>query len=197
MPPLADIDARERDAAGSVLMEAERQYRRELPGAPPPLEIESARWAAVAFFRACQFVVFRDLGEDQIDQALQLDCPAGDSPETHYSVDLTFRYLPDLLRLASRPSEGDPLVHRLRGWAARWPLSSVGIANVGPTSVGAIVGHPGLLSLYADRVLARCDASRLRNPRVRECVRELLGAFHELAPSLAAALEPDDDAKRS
>ncbi len=185
----AKLGARELHAASEVLAATERLYRQALPGTPPRLEIESARWAAVMFFRACQFVAFRDLGEDQMDQAFQPDCPGDGSASTHYSVDLVFRYLPDLINLARRPSEADPLVTRLRHWADQWPLSSVGMDGARPTAAEAVVGHPSLLCLYADRVTARGDLPRLADPRVREHVAQSLRVFPELAPPIAAALD--------
>lgn len=188
--PPAEIDLQGLGAADAVLAQTERQYRQELPGMPPRLAPESARWAAVMLFRACQFVVFRDLGEEEMDRAFQPECPGGDSVETHYSVDLTFRYLPDLLRLARSSAEGDPLVKRLRHWADRWPLSSVGISGTQPAPVEAVVSHPSLLCLYADRVIASGDVSRLVDSRVRQRVAESLGAFPDLAPAIAAALKP-------
>jgi hypothetical protein len=139
--------------------------------------------------RACQAVAFRDLGEAEIAGALGTACPGDDSPATHYSVDLTFRYLPDLLKLARSASEGDPLVSRLARWAGQWPLSSVGIAGAKPGRVEAIAGHPCLLWLYVDRIMARRDTSRLVDPRVRDCVRESLGMFPELAPEMVSALQ--------
>ena len=165
------------------------QYQQELPGTPPPLAPQAAGWGAVMFYRACQFVAFRDLGEADMAHAFAPACPGDDSPATHYSVDLTFRYLPDLLKLAQSASQCDPLVSRLACWAEQWPLSSVGIAGVKPLRVEAVVGHPCLLRLYVDRIVTRRDTSRLTHPRVRDCVRESLGMFPELAPEMASALQ--------
>lgn len=190
VPFQANLGPEDMRAADLVLVETERQYRQELPGTPPGLAIESARWAAVMFFRACQFVAFRDLGEEEMDRAFQPECPGGNAPETHYSVDLTFRYLPDLLRLARSPAEGDPLMKRLRHWADRWPLSSVGVSRTQPGPVEAVVRHPSLLCLYGDRVITSNDVSRLVDSRVRQRVAESLGAFPELAPAIAAAMKP-------
>ena len=179
-----------------VLAAFETQYKRELPGEPPPLAPAAARWGAVMFHRACQFAVFRDLGEAEMARALAAECPGDDSPATHYSVDLTFRYLPDLLKLRGAPSQRDPLVSRLTRWADQWPLSSVGVAGAKPLRVEAIVGHPCLLRLYVDRVIARRDASRLSHPRVCDCVRESLGIFPELAPEMASALGAGEPERR-
>ena len=50
-------------------------------------------------------VILKDyqLGEAEIAHALSPECPADGSAASHYSVDLTFRYLPDLLKLAHAP----------------------------------------------------------------------------------------------
>lgn len=189
VPSWGEIDAQELCAAERLLAEIEGQHRPAWPGSPPRLAVEPARWAAVLFFRACQFVAFRDLGEQAIQQTFQPECPGEDSAATHYSVDLTFRYLPDLLRLARTPAEGDPLIEHLRHWADRWPLSSVGIAGAQPVNVDAVVDHPSLLGMYADRIIARGDLSRLGDLRVRQRVAESLGGFPELAPPVAAALQ--------
>ena len=43
-------------------------------------------------------------------EQLSVPCPQKASPAVCYSVDLTFRFLPDLTRLARAASEDDPLV---------------------------------------------------------------------------------------
>jgi hypothetical protein len=187
--PNDDTSEKELRAMDEVLMAFETQYRQDLPGTPPPLAHEAARWGAVMLYRACQFAAYRDLGEAEIAHALGAACPGDDSPATHYSVDLTFRYLPDLVKLARSTAEGDPLMSRLAHWAEQWPLSSVGIADAKPSQVEAIVNHPCLLRLYVDRIMARRDTSRLANPRVRDCVRESLGMFPEMAPEMASCLQ--------
>ena len=192
-----DISEKELREMDEVLAAFETQYKQELPGAPPPLAREAARWAAVMLFRVCQFVAFRDLGESDMTEALGPACPGDDCPATHYSVDLTFRYLPDLVKLAHSASEGDPLVLRLARWADQWPLSSVGIAGVKPQGVAAVLGHPCLLRLYVDRIMVRRDRSRLSQACVRDGVRESLGMFPELAPEMASALQTIDPERES
>jgi len=185
----ADVSEKELCELDQRLATFEAQYREELPGVPPPLVPEAARWGALMFFRACQFVAFRDLGAAEIDRTLGGACPGDDLPAVHYSVDLTFRYLPDLARLARNASQGDPLLAALARWADQWPLSSVGIAGARHAAVEAIAGHPCLLRLYVDRVISRRDTSRLADCRVRDGVREALGAFPELAAEMASPVE--------
>jgi hypothetical protein len=160
----------------------------EFPSVIPPLAPAAARWAAELFYRACQFTVYRDLGPEKIAAALAAPCPPAQAASRHVSVDLTFRFLPDLYRLAHATSPDDPLCERLRTWAAEWPLSSVGVADVNPPHIDDVLEHAGLRTLYVDRIIARRDRSRLSEPRVRQAVLAAVGSYHELAADLAGAL---------
>jgi hypothetical protein len=103
-------------------------------------------------------------------------------------VDLTFRCLPSLVKMARSAAPSDPLLTHLARWAVEWPLSSVGMAVAGAIEIGPWTSDPCLLGLYVDRVIARGDASRLTNLQVREAVQQALGLFPELAPKMAAAI---------
>jgi hypothetical protein len=177
----AEEELREADA---VLARFEPEYRRDLPGEPPPLHAPAARWAAVKLCDACRFVVFRDLGEEQMERLAATPSFVGEPASIHYSVDLTFRYLPDVIRQTRAAAEEDPLVQHLLAQAQRWPLSSVGVAGVEKVRIDEFVGHACLLRMYVDRILARRDNARMEDPRVREAVKEAVGMFRELAPAI-------------
>ncbi len=188
VPRPAGISDTELRAADGVLSAFEQEYRQELPATPPPpppLCLPAARWAATMLYQACQFVAFRDADEETVARTLAVACPHGDPAAVHYSVDLTFRYLPGLIKLARSASERDPLLAHLARWAVQWPLSSVGMADVGPLQIGPWARDPCLLGLYVDRVIALRDASRLSDPQVRDAVQQAVGLFPELAPELA------------
>jgi hypothetical protein len=208
--PLSEAELSE---AEDTLAGFEVPYRQELPGTPPPLSLPAARWGAAMFYRACQFVAYRDVDAERIAEVLesgdeksvagspeeryfrgakgdnQRDIARGELPSLHYSVDLTFRYLPDLVKLAKIAAEQDPLLDQLLRWGAEWPLSSVGMALPAAPVIDGFAGDGCLLRLYVDRILARRDTARLADRRVREAVRQALGAFPELAPEMAAAVE--------
>jgi hypothetical protein len=169
------VPADELRAAENTLVELEAVYRLDLPGEAPPLAIDAARWAAVSLFYACQFAAFRNAGEEMIAAALGSPVPAAEAASQHYSVDLTFRFLPDLLRLARSDAEGDPLLVYLRQWAVAWPLSSVGLPEAAPSSLEPIVNHPCLFGIYCDRILARNDRSRRGEPRIEEAIAQAVG----------------------
>ena len=180
---IADSDGLE---AEQILADFERQYRLDLPGEPPPLSAPAAVWAATMLCEACRFVAFRDLGQEAMGVLVQRPNLSADPPSLHYSVDLTFRFLPDVIKQAQTASGQDPLVEHLLQLARQWPLSSVGVAGVADVNVDAVVGHPCLLRMYADRIIATRDWTRLIAPRVREAVQCAVGLFPELAPGFPA-----------
>jgi hypothetical protein len=189
--PGADLEDAPTEA-DELLAAIERDYRRDLPGEAPAFSLPAARWGATTLLRACQCLSFRDLDEAQTAAAFATDCPEPSNPATHYSVDLTLRFLPDVARLARGANPSDPLVEQLRVFGGQWPLSSVGMPGVVPASIAAVVEHPCLLALYVDRVIAAVDVSRLSDPRVTMAVRAAIGWHDELAPAVAAALRVQD-----
>ena len=182
----AEIAASDRLEAEQVLAAYERQYRLDLPGEPPPLQGDAALWAAAMLREACRFAAFRDLGEEAMGVFGERPNFSADPSSVHYSVDLTFRFLPDVIKQARTASEQDPLVKRLLQLAREWPLSSVGMAGVDGGNTEAVVRHPCLLRMYADRIIAAGDWTRLADPRVREAVQAAVGLFPELAPGFPA-----------
>src|SRR5262249_25031638 len=107
------------------------------------------------------------------------------SPETDYSADLVLQYLPDIIGMTRAVASGDPLLQQLLILAREWPLSSVGVSEVGQVGVNAFIGHAGLRQLYADRIIARADLTRLGEPSVDTAVRQALGAFPDLCKPVA------------
>ena len=174
----------------SVLKEMELSYRANLPGDPPKVSEKALLWGAATTFYASSFLAYRDAGEDVMRLALSANCPENPSPSVCYSVDLTFRFLPDLVRLARAVSPNDPLVDALTTLARQWPLSSVGIAHVGPVDVTPFLDDDCLLQIYADRIIVMKDRSRLNEPRVRDKIRASIGLHSELAPELSSYLQP-------
>lgn len=182
--------------ATQVLDEFEENNRERLPGTAPPFLSDVGIWAAVKFYRACQFLVYRDVSPQAVETELSVACPiSGTAASLHYSVDLTWRFLPDLLKLARGISPDDPLVICLQRWAVEWPMSSVGVPNVTNVDVSAFIQDPCLRSEYVDRIMARRDLNRLQDLRVRDAVREAVGAFPDLAPDLIAVLKESDNSR--
>ncbi|MES2788680.1 MAG: hypothetical protein V4719_03590 [Planctomycetota bacterium] len=172
----------------SELQVLETGYRGGLPGHPPQLHIPAAAWALNQLYRASQYLVYRELSEEQMQVDLNQPYTEAITSSVCYSVDLSFRFLPELMRLAQASSANQTLVEILRGWAAAWPLSSVGIPGVKVSTIDPIPTSACLLTLYVDRVLASGDQSRLQDEQVANAVRIALGGFRDLCPAIYDAV---------
>ncbi|MDB5389901.1 MAG: hypothetical protein JWM11_5547 [Planctomycetaceae bacterium] len=169
------------------LKSVEIEYRAGLPEGVPTANLPAAEWALVTLYRVSQFLVFRELPEEMLRTELARPCPEQKSAAVCYGVDLSFRFLPELVRLTRAVNSQDPLLEFLKAWAAEWPLSSVGVsdvdfASIGSESIEPILENAALRMMYIDRILTTHDASRLTNPQVAEAVRTALGDFRELSP---------------
>ena len=100
--------------------------RLNLPGNAPELLPEAAAWAATRLYHACQALVCREMPPAQMAAMLREPCPCPASPAVDYSVDLVFRFLPDLLAIARRVAMDDPLVTELLALARAWLAGSAG-----------------------------------------------------------------------
>lgn len=172
-----------------ALLEIERIVRPTLAGESPELSLPAARWAAGILYGISQALAFRDIDDEALARLFARPCPAAPSPSRCYSVDLTFQYLPDVFAIAEKSAPGDPLVDRIRRTAREWPLSSVGVPEIGEVTIGDFWDSRSLRQLYVDRILERKDRSRLSNSLVRREVRESLGLYRNLCPVIAAALD--------
>jgi hypothetical protein len=176
------------EAALAALVELNERAEFELAGEGPVFSSETGLWAASLLYQICQFIVCREIGEGQMAAAFAREHPNSRGPEADWSADLVFRHLPALFRLAQQLSNGDPLIEELKRLAAAWPLSSVGIPGLGELKLGTFVEHPALARLYADRIVATADTSRLGDPRVDELLRTDIGIHQQLAPEVASRL---------
>jgi hypothetical protein len=199
-PPQRPIEASDLSAADRTLAEQAEVLALDFPGEPPLLDTAVARWAALSLYRGCQLSIFRELDEGAIAELLAAPCPTGEPGSRHWSVDVVFRYLPDLVRHAAAAGTDDPLIARLQEWCAAWPLSSVGVklaaTPLNESAIGEISRHAGLLRLYSDRILAKKDWSRLAHPAAGEAMAASLGGhaamWNDLPPELTPALPPGE-----
>jgi hypothetical protein len=180
-------------AIPSADAEAERLLRtahgassRTLAGHAPEFSLAAAIWGAQALYQLSRFVACRDVPAEEVATALAKSCPEPRSASIDWSVDIAFRLLPEIHRTARHLSNADPLINEIRKLAETWPLSSVGIPDVHVAELDSFIGHPALLQLYVDRILATSDASRLNDERVKAAVRATIGAHRDLAPAIAA-----------
>jgi hypothetical protein len=181
----------EEDAQQTIqcLHEQYNYQAQELTGPIPAFQPEAAIWAAGFLYRAVQLTMLRDLGEEAVNGLLTpFNGPV--SPETILSVDISFRYLPNLLGLAKGLAPEDVLVKRLQQAAMQWPFSSVGIKVDGVMDLDAIMNYPCLRRTYIDRIIEARDSKRSNHVQVNEYIKEALGDYgHILWPGWEPVLK--------
>ncbi len=165
----------EQDSLQQTLRECAVEDALSFTHAPPAVESSSALWASEMLFRACTAVMHCEFHAEELSSGFQAPCPAPPSASVCYSVDLAFRFLGDLERIARIFSPKDPILPFVQNWAREWPLSSVGMPDVPNVSVDSFWEHDALRELYVRRIIQSQDESRLNDDRVRAAVLSELG----------------------
>jgi hypothetical protein len=149
-PPPAAVPA----SPGAVeeLARAFAAVSRGVAGPPIAFDPHVAVQAAGLVRHACWAAVCHAEPADVIRGRLAMSQPPANASH-HLSADLTFRYLPQVLRRVRAYASADPLVEILSDVLRHWPLSGV-LADLreppaGPLDFG---GHEGLMLLYAERL---------------------------------------------
>lgn len=193
VPAPAEISDKERSMAARVLIEHERVWRNQLPVGLPEFDPECGMWAAETLYRAAQFLAHRDVNVEFIDAAFAEPPPGSRSAAAHYSVDLCFRYLRDIWRLAGLASTDDPFSDRLVRLVGPWPLSAVGFHGLDLVAEKTLLNQPAMRRIYVDRILSRAKPSQVKDPELRELVSTAIGAFPQLAPGFASAFAATEE----
>lgn len=169
--PFSEEDLQE---AAIVLRKYYADDALEMPHTAPDFSREAAIWAATYLYRASQFTMLRDVGEQEV-QAHLSDFSGALSPEVIYSADLMLRYLPQLLHLAKGLAPDDVLVTCIKHTLVQWPFSSVGTEIIREVNHQLILAHPSLKYAYIDRIIQQKDIKRATNEAVAEAIHEALG----------------------
>ena len=153
----------------------------DMPDRPPQYLAAAALWAAQFFYRAVQCTVLRNLEAVTVKELLkpypETSYSEAPSPEAIYAVDLTFRHLPDLFKLAKGLAPDDILVTILRENAVLWNFSSVGMDVGADITYARALAHPSLRLAYIDRIIQAKDIKRVNSDAIRELVETALGDY--------------------
>lgn len=179
------------DRCRALMIRRDADVRIHLALALPPLNLDAVEWAALLFFQGCQLFVCREVPEATVTAVLSRQWPGPRDSSTHYSVDLIFQFLPDLMTLASRLDPGDPLISALTRLAREWPLSSVGIPLGDAAEEIPFLSDPSLMRIYADRVTERGARDRLNNAALCKVLQADAGLLTNLLPFPASAYSHD------
>lgn len=186
------------DGIVCVLVESERIWRCGVPGEPPRFDVATATAASRVLLSMCQAVVYREMEMADLKRLLTAtSLPYGDvvvqNPSLHYSVDLLFRFMPQVIERAKRISQSDELIPLMLDVLKPWPLSSVGVSELSPAatclSLRVVQSDRSLWRMYVDRVISQKEAARLQHPETRAAVAAAIGPFEWLTPEMSRQLK--------
>jgi hypothetical protein len=123
-------------------------------GPPIAFDARTACEAAELIRQASWALVNREERAEDLKRRLRMST-APTTPAYHLSADLLLRYLPQLLKRARGLDATDPLIQIFGDLLRRWPLSgALSDVEEGPLTTTDFGKHPGLLLLYAERLVA-------------------------------------------
>ncbi len=164
-----------------VLCDAERVLRAAAPATPPALNAEVAVWALRVFGWAGYTALDRQQERTTLPDELSPSRPDTLRLDNHWSVDVVFRFLPELCQRAERIAPEDDLHATLEAIAAAWPLSTVGMpVEWSAESLQRVLSDRSLSRILVDRVAARADKRLAANETVQKMLRDDAGAYAEL-----------------
>lgn len=176
---IEEVTGAEADAALNILQQYYAEDVGNMPATPPDFEPKAALWAAQFVYRTLHLTLLRHIGAETVEQLLT-DFSGETTPETMYSVDLSFRYLPELLTLAKGLAPSDSLVDVLKKRLHRWYFSAVGVdlGDNNPKIMTEIVAnHLSLRLAYVDKIIQKKDLKRALSEPEREWVKVALGDY--------------------
>jgi hypothetical protein len=173
--PQVEISTADREAALMILHERAAFLAADYPGEPPVIDEPAATWAALMLLRASQAAVYRDLSAEQLEQVLSLPAPDGKTSSHHWSVDISFAFLPELAKFVRAANASDPLLAILQSWAATWPLSGMSLGQVTDEQLQSLQVDQTLWQYYLERLVARRETKLRDVPAIRTALTELLG----------------------
>jgi hypothetical protein len=174
--PMDESDAQE---AVTLLLTHYQEAALELPLAAPAFDPEAALWGARYLFMASHLVMLRNVADEAVKAHLMPYTGKVDAAAV-FSVDLTLRYLSDLLQLAKGLAPDDVLVQCMQNTLLAWPFSSVGTGLEGDVEIGVILQQPSLKYHYRDQIIRHRDRHRMHHPAVRALIEEALGDYAQL-----------------
>ena len=162
------VTPEERNEAAALLARTFALVRLDVAGPLIEFDAPLALAAAELVQHACWFLVSHLEPDAEVELHLRLPHPPRSASE-HLSVDLTFRYLPQVYRRSRGIAPDDILTQRLAHLLREWPLSGV-LADLedAPATDLDFARHDGLRLLYAERLVRHEKPEWIPVGRTRE-----------------------------
>ncbi|MFK7795839.1 MAG: hypothetical protein AB8E82_00190 [Aureispira sp.] len=169
------VEADECRSALEYLHQCYQEEQLNYPHEAPAFDPDAALWGALLLYYAAQAILNRQATLEEITP-LFAAYRGSKTTAAVLSVDLSLRFLPNLLEKLKTINPDDGLIVLLEQQLAQWPYSAIGYTIAAPALPTQKIQHPCLHQLYADRIIAKKASQLLPVPWIQQAVRASLGA---------------------
>ncbi len=171
-----EVDPQEKAVALDYLHELYQKEALEHPHQTPEFDPAAAAWGALLLYYAAQAILNRSASLEEIMPLFE-SYTGQVTASAVFSVDLSLRFLPDLIDKLKIVNPDDGLILLLEQQLAAWPYSAIGYELVTPPPLG--LDNPCLLQCYANRIIAKKAVALLSLPVLYQAVQASLGAHQK------------------
>ena len=173
------VDQDECNRAIAYLLQCYQEEQLNYPYKAPAFDPNAAIWGALLVYYAAQAILNRQATLEEITP-LFAAYTGTKTTAAILSVDLSLRFLPNLLEKLKTINPDDGLILLLEQQLAQWPYSAIGYTIAAPALPAQKIQNPCLRQLYADRIIAKKATQFLPIPWVQQAVRASLGAHQSI-----------------
>lgn len=159
-----------------------KEYEREsleFPLQTPLFNEEAALWSAEFVYLTAQFILYRKDHDEKLDDLfpkLERGVDAG----SVLSVDLCFRFIPDMLLELKHINTEDPVIKILENQLQKWHYSGIKYSlDVDALDLDWIFPNRCIRQLYLDRIVAHKNLRLAKNTKLHPHLKANLSIFDE------------------
>lgn len=171
-----EVDEEENQLAVAYLQDIYQQEALDYPYQAPDFEAQAALWGAQLLYHAAQAILNRKATLEDLAPLFQ-GYAFEKTAAAVVAVDLSLRFLPDLLEKLKNINPDDGLILLLEQQLELWPYSAIGYP------IQALpqeeLANDCLRQLYTDRIIHKKDSRLLVIPTLQQAVKASLGAYQQ------------------
>jgi len=174
---LLSVAEQDKQATLAFLQSEYEQEKLNYPYQAPAFDAESAWWAAQIVYVTAQILLYRQHEETELPRLLP-DFPLAPIPSRIISVDLTLRFLPDMLLQARHLSPEDALIPLLEAQLMQWHYAGIS-CHMPPEKLdfSQISINDCLHQLYTNRIIRYKNVQLASHPVFLPRVLASLGNY--------------------
>lgn len=151
----------------------------EFPFQVPAFNEEAALWAAEIVYLSAQLILYRKDDTEELEGLfpdLKIEVETG----SILSVDLCFRFIPDMLLELKHIDSEDPLIEILEKQLKKWHFSAIKYDfDVEGLDLNWIFSSSCMKQLYMDRIVAHKNLKLAKNKKLYPHLKASLSIFDE------------------